>query len=208
MDQVPPAVTPGIDLPAPVATSAVARPVAAGDNLSRSPGQPPARTPPASVAAPSAASASPTSSPRSAVDPVVPARVAAPPTRVVVATPQRASHGEVYEPSEALVEHVGRLREEWRDEELAKHPERRCISCRSYRAAEPPGRGWCVNPYAFPTQQLVDGDDRACLSFLGDWWVQADDHWLEKAGMPNAPTPLADGLIQLIREARRKRGHS
>jgi hypothetical protein len=107
-------------------------------------------------------------------------------------------------PSSSLAASRQAWREEWRAAELADHPERRCATCRDYRAAETPGRGWCVNPYAFPTRQLVSGDDLACLSGLGSWWVESDQRWLAKAGPPPAqPTPLADGLIQLLKQSRR-----
>jgi hypothetical protein len=100
-------------------------------------------------------------------------------------------------------------REEWRAEQLAARPERRCSTCRDFRAAEAPGRGWCVNPYAFPTRQLVEGDSLACLTTLGTWWVASDQRWLSKAGAePSRPTPLADGLIYLINEARSGRRRS
>lgn len=108
--------------------------------------------------------------------------------------------------SSSLAADLQAWREEWRAAELAAHPERRCATCRDYRPADTPGYGWCVNPYAFPTRQFVRGDDLACLSGLGSWWVESDQRWLAKAGPPPAqPTPLADGLIQLLKEARRNR---
>jgi hypothetical protein len=111
--------------------------------------------------------------------------------------------------STALGAALQEWREEWRAEHLAEHPERRCATCRDFRAAEGAGRGWCVNPHAFPTRQLVEGGDLACLTGLGAWWVRSDQFWLSKAGAePTQPTPLADGLIFLINEARSGRRRS
>jgi hypothetical protein len=141
-----------------------------------------------------------------APSPAVPPPSAAPP--VNHAAPRHwappAASAPPSEPSTELETSLREWREEWREAELAEHPERRCASCRDFRAAETPGRGWCVNPHAFPTRQLVGGEDLACLSGLGSWWIESDDFWKSKAGVsPSRPTPLADGLIQILKEKRR-----
>jgi hypothetical protein len=111
--------------------------------------------------------------------------------------------------SDELREDLRERHQEWRDETLAEHKQRRCGSCRDFRASDTPGRGWCINSHAFPTRQLVSQDDLACLSLLGNWWVASDQHWLEKVGvLPTEPTPLTDGLIQLLKESHRQRRRS
>lgn len=133
----------------------------------------------------------------------------APPLRPVPSVP---SHGErpatgraVPSPSAALQADMRAWSAAWRAAVLAENPEQRCATCRDFRVSDTPGRGWCANQWAFPNRKAVAADSLACLSNLGSWWVGSDQAWLAKAGTPGAPTPLADGLIQLILEARRGR---
>jgi hypothetical protein len=145
-----------------------------------------------------------------------PVAAPAPPAAGIPARPAEPAHWSVTASAEpppaastALGVAIQEWREDWRAEHLAEHPERRCATCRDFRAAESAGRGWCVNPHAFPTRQLVEGDDLACLTGLGAWWVRSDQFWLAKTGAQSSqPTPLADGLIFLINEARAGRRRS
>lgn len=151
------------------------------------------------TASPPTRATTPAPAPRATTPPV-------PYVRPVSAPVPRASYSSNDEPSADLIADIQARHEEWRTQQLKTMPERRCASCRSFRASDTPGRGWCVNPYAFPTQQLVASDDLACLTGLGTWWVESDAGWQSKAGATtDQPTPLADGLIQLLREARRGR---
>jgi hypothetical protein len=93
--------------------------------------------------------------------------------------------------------------EEWRAERMAEFPERCCGTCRDYRVSDNPDRGWCGNPFAHSHRQFVQADDLACLSAVGNWWTESDRRWLDKvAPSSTVPTPLADGLIQLLKMKR------
>lgn len=99
---------------------------------------------------------------------------------------------------------AGRWEEEWRAAIRSELGQACCQNCRDFRAADSTGRGWCVNPFAFPTQQVVHGDDIACLSAIGTWWIANDQVWLDKIKVTaGTPTPLTDGMIELLRMPRR-----
>jgi hypothetical protein len=87
----------------------------------------------------------------------------------------------------------------WRAAYLARHPHHRCATCRSFRAGDGHGPGWCSNARVFPAPQFVNPDDLACLGPLGDWWIESDQRWLANASTPpTESTPLADGLLHLL----------
>lgn len=79
---------------------------------------------------------------------------------------------------------------------------KRCANCRYFQAAETGDRGWCRNRFAFPTPQLVNPNDLACLSCLGTWWASDDQWWLARADTRHhaQPTPEADALYEEMQE--------
>jgi hypothetical protein len=106
-------------------------------------------------------------------------------------------------PVTATADLVAQYIADWREAQRAEMPGRCCATCRDFRSSDTPGRGWCVNPFAFAHRQMVSGDDLACLGALGTWWVESDQRWIEKLNMaPSAPTPLTDGLIHILSSRR------
>lgn len=93
---------------------------------------------------------------------------------------------------------------QWLAERRAERPEQRCSTCRDFRAAENLERGWCSCVFAQSYRQFVQPDDLACLGPVGSWWSESDAGWQAKAGpTSSAPTPLADGLIQILAMSKR-----
>lgn len=93
---------------------------------------------------------------------------------------------------------------QWLVERRAECPEQRCGTCRDFRATENLERGWCGCAFAQSYRQLVQPDDLACLGPVGSWWSESDAGWQAKAGpTSSAPTPLADGLIQILAISKR-----
>lgn len=93
---------------------------------------------------------------------------------------------------------------QWLAERRAERPEQRCGTCRDFRAAENLERGWCGCAFAQSYRQFVQPDDLACLGPVGSWWSESDAGWQAKTGpTSSAPTPLADGLIQILAMSKR-----
>ncbi len=100
---------------------------------------------------------------------------------------------------------------EWEAQERQRHRGKRCANCRDFQIAEGGDRGWCRNRFAFPTPQVVGPNDLACLSAIGTWWAANDQWWLAKAvpaARTEVQTPLADALIEDLREEQRRRAAS
>ncbi len=70
----------------------------------------------------------------------------------------------------------------------------RCGTCRDFRPADGGERGWCNNHFAFDHRRMVQPDELACASTIGDWWVANDDWWLQRADISHhgCPTPAVD----------------
>jgi len=87
---------------------------------------------------------------------------------------------------------------------------RACRTCRDFRAAETPngeapsGRGWCVNSWAFAHRQMVNADELACKSTIGEWWLPKDSIWIPEEPQYQ-PTPRVAKLVT-GREERRRSG--
>jgi hypothetical protein len=79
-----------------------------------------------------------------------------------------------------------------------------CATCRDFRPAEGGERGWCNSRYAFDHRQMVYGDELACQSTIGNWWVASDDWWLRQADISHhgRPTPIVDEMLQRLLDMR------
>ncbi len=73
----------------------------------------------------------------------------------------------------------------------------RCGTCRDFRPADGGERGWCNNHFAFDHRRMVQPDELACASTIGDWWVANDDWWLQRADISHhgCPTPAVDEYL-------------
>lgn len=92
--------------------------------------------------------------------------------------------------------------------EIAPKVERACLTCRSYRPSEQPGRGWCTNSWAFTHRQMVNETDLACDSTIGCWWLPADEEvWLTELDVAEEATPRIDRLIAHLHPERRAVGN-
>lgn len=92
--------------------------------------------------------------------------------------------------------------------EIAPEVPRACLTCRSYRPSEQPGRGWCTNSWAFTHRQMVNETDLACDSTIGCWWLPADEEvWLEEFEVAAEATPRVDRLLARMHPERRAVGN-
>ncbi len=78
--------------------------------------------------------------------------------------------------------------------EVASQITKSCRTCQSFRAGDNGERGWCTNAYAKTHRQMVNIDDLACRSSIGDWWIAADAAWIPPASMIHPETPRTDRL--------------
>jgi hypothetical protein len=78
--------------------------------------------------------------------------------------------------------------------ELASRVSKACWTCRSFRAADEGRSGWCMNEWAPTHRQMVDAEDIACHSSIGDWWIAADTTWIPPVDRIVPETPRTDRL--------------
>lgn len=71
-----------------------------------------------------------------------------------------------------------------------------CSTCRSFRTSDDGNRGWCMNDYAKTHRQMVDADDLACRSSIGDWWIATDAAWIPPTSTIQPETPRTDRLAR------------
>lgn len=80
----------------------------------------------------------------------------------------------------------------------------RCGTCRDFRPAEGGERGWCNNRYAFEHPRMVQADELACASTIGNWWIPTDAWWQQRASIEHhgRPTPEVDEYLRRLLEER------
>jgi hypothetical protein len=76
-----------------------------------------------------------------------------------------------------------------------------CSTCRSFVPDSDGRRGWCTNDWASTHRQMVNADELACRSSIGDWWLAADTTWIPPVDRIQPETPRTDRLNQHV-EAR------
>lgn len=92
--------------------------------------------------------------------------------------------------------------------EIAPNVPKVCATCRSYRPSEQPGRGWCINNWAFTHRQMVNEGDIACDSTIGCWWLPADEEvWLDEFEVAAEATARVDRLLARLHPDRRAAGN-
>ncbi|MEJ7901537.1 MAG: hypothetical protein WKF63_06790, partial [Thermomicrobiales bacterium] len=79
--------------------------------------------------------------------------------------------------------------------DVASRVPKSCSTCRSFRASDNGERGWCMNDYAATHLQMVNSDDLACRSSIGDWWLAADTSWIPPTDVIQPETPRTDRLV-------------
>ncbi|MDQ3655450.1 MAG: hypothetical protein M3457_10265 [Chloroflexota bacterium] len=79
--------------------------------------------------------------------------------------------------------------------EVASRVPKSCSTCRSFQASDNGERGWCLNDYSKTYRQMVNSDDLACRSSIGDWWLAADTSWIPPTDVIQPETPRTDRLV-------------
>jgi len=79
--------------------------------------------------------------------------------------------------------------------EVASRVPKSCSTCRSFQASDNGERGWCQNGYSKTYRQMVNSDDLACRSSIGDWWLAADTSWIPPTDVIQPETPRTDRLV-------------
>lgn len=78
--------------------------------------------------------------------------------------------------------------------DVASRVTKSCSTCRSFRPSENGERGWCMNDWSATHRQMVNSDDLACRSSIGDWWLAADSSWIPPTDAIHPETPRTDRL--------------
>lgn len=79
--------------------------------------------------------------------------------------------------------------------EVASRVPKSCSTCRSFRPSDNGERGWCMNDFSATHRQMVNSDDLACRSSIGDWWLAADTSWIPPTDVITPKTPRTDRLV-------------
>lgn len=85
-------------------------------------------------------------------------------------------------------------------------PRKCCLTCRSYAPSDEPNRGRCTNEWSKTNRAIVEADDLACHSSLGDWWIAADATWIPPASVIRPHTPRTEELLNDLDDQQSQRG--
>lgn len=84
--------------------------------------------------------------------------------------------------------------------DVASRVPKACGTCRSFRPTETGDRGWCMNDWSRTYRQMVDADDLACRSSIGDWWLATDNSWIPPTATIRPETPRTNRLESRLDE--------
>ena len=85
-------------------------------------------------------------------------------------------------------------------------PVKCCLTCRSYAPSNERGRGRCTNEWSRTNRAIVEADDLACHSSLGDWWIAADAIWIPPESSIRPQTPRTEELLNELDDQQSRRG--
>jgi len=110
----------------------------------------------------------------------------------------RSTHGRRergWESPSSLKEAIDEQDEEPRQAgEMASGIPKCCATCRSFLPDADGRRGRCTNDWASTHRQMVNAEDLACRSSIGDWWLADDTSWIPPVDRIQPETPRADRL--------------